>query len=432
MKCAAGTREYYARRPARKLNKNVMPSLERNYFATCHPGLEQLVASELESLGAINVETGSSGVEFQGTPTTALKANLWSRCSVRILEHLSTGTLSKGRNAGDELYDFVRESVDWEYLLAPGQTFLIDTRLRSCTNLTNSHFVMIRAKDAICDAMRDARGIKPMPPPSGKHPHLPVFISAFKDVVKIYRDMSGASLHRRGYRSAMHKASLNECAAAGILYLTKFMEQPTRLIDPMCGSGTLLIEAALMATNTAPGLGRQSWPFLEWPDARDFATKEWKKLTEEAIDSRNPQKVKENYEFFGNEIHPGALSLAVRDSEIAGVDSFINFHHGPCETWKLPSDIVKGRRQMIVSNPPWGGRLGNEGDDEPALESWRELQQFLKGGQCAHAEVFLLSGNPTVTQGLRMKAEQKYPLVIGGVDCRLLKYIVLPPLTKPV
>jgi putative N6-adenine-specific DNA methylase len=235
----------------------------------------------------------------------------------------------------------------------------------------------------------------------------------------------------------MTKASLNEAAAAGCLYLAGWGDvcgkDGATLADPMCGSGTFLIEGALMATNTAPGLFRRDWPFQAWPD---FDADAWREAREEAKDAVRPASV----HLWGNDIHMGALNLAARDADAAGIRSLVKFHHGECKSWAVPH--APG---LVVSNPPWGQRLlarndteevsddeefddrGNsssqrQGDDNPELTAaWRDLSAFLKG-QAKGANAFLLSGNSKATAGLRLKAEGKVPLTIGGVDCRLLKY----------
>ncbi|GFR42582.1 hypothetical protein Agub_g3509, partial [Astrephomene gubernaculifera] len=169
------------------------------------------------------------------------------------------------RRGGQALYDLVYDAAPWHELLPRGHTFSVEPRLWSCTDLTSSHLVWARTKDAICDSIRQYRSDKPAPPPRGQVADVPLFVSCYRDHVRIFRDMSGESLHRRGYRDVMHRAALNEAAAAGLLTLAGWGEalaaaggdgEGLVLADPMCGSGTLLIEAALMARDIAPGLAR--------------------------------------------------------------------------------------------------------------------------------------------------------------------------------
>jgi putative N6-adenine-specific DNA methylase len=442
----------------------------KHYFVTCHPGLEAVVERELHDLGIKQVKLQKAGVSFNAPLSSAYKANLFLRSGIRVLQYLSQAELDPRQPGGDEVYRAFRElpNVNWPEIIAPDQSFHIDARLGSCTKLTNSNLLAVRAKDAICDAIRDKRGAKPYPPPPGRTADVPLYVAAFQDRITVYRDMSGESLHRRGYRQAMHIASLNESAAAGILYLAGLKDKLDKnlraggkeqlvIADPMCGSGTFLIEAALMATNTAPGLYRNWWPFLGWKDgSQDFG--EWRDAVEEARDLRRIMRDDDGdggVLLYGNDVHAGALTLAQRDIMTAEVSHMIKLHHGNCAEWKLPHKPC-----LVVANPPWGGRLdyvrrpggsvsqpfgveddmydvdsigggrggGVEGEERLAM-AWTDLRAFLKN-ECTETDAFILSGNADITSQLRMKSKRKYPLTIGGVDCRLLHYEILPALTE--
>lgn len=451
-----------------------------HYFVTCHPGLETVVERELHDLGIKQVKLQKAGVSFNAPLSSAYKANLFLRSGIRVLQYLSQAELDPQQPGGDEVYRAFRElpNVNWPDIIAPDQSFHIDARLGSCTKLTNSNLLAVRAKDAICDAVRDKRGVKPDPPPPGRTADVPLYVAAFQDRITVYRDMSGESLHRRGYRQAMHRASLNESAAAGILYLAGFKDKLNDhnsgggggggqlvIADPMCGSGTFLIEAALMATNTAPGLYRNWWPFLGWKDgSQNFG--EWRDAVEEAREVRKIIRDDEGDNggvlFYGNDVHAGALTLAQRDIMTAEVSHMIKLHHGNCAEWNLPH-----KPSLVVANPPWGGRLDfvrrpggsvsqpfeivddrydvdgigdNGGDDgvrggggvegeEGLAMAWTDLRAFLKN-ECTETDAFILSGNADITGQLRMKTKRKYPLTVGGVDCRLLHYEILPALTE--
>lgn len=238
-----------------------------------------------------------------------------------MLHKLAEDDLNPERPAGDTVYDFVKNAVDWTQLIDPtvsaaklphsgsrkrqvslSKNFSVDARVWDCTNVTNSNLVKRRAIDAVCDALRDYyEGLKPTPPDRASEAELPLFISLYRDKAILYRDTSGSTLHKRGFRDVMHKASLNEGLAAGLLLLAGWRSHqrdvsakkdnesgvqswwsdavkendkkgwkqrviPSKisggvLLDPMCGSGTLLIEAALIAKNKAPGLFRETWPF---------------------------------------------------------------------------------------------------------------------------------------------------------------------------
>lgn len=453
-------------------------SARGEYFATCHPGLEEIVANELRSpaIGAEEVNVGKAGVSFSGDVGVLYRSNLWLRAAIRVLSLLREVELDPDLPAGDSIYDAFREAADWPALIKRGQCFSVDARIYGNSTFTNSQLLSIRARDAICDTIRDRTGSKPPPPERGRTPDLPLFVTSFQNQLRIYRDASGQSLHRRGYREAMHAASLNEAAAAGCLYLSGWAEQAQQegavLVDPMCGSGTFLIEAALMATNVAPGLYRRWWPFLTWPDM-DGAS--WKDAVDEAKEARHPAP--KDLILFGNDRHAGALSLASRDVRAAQVENLVKLHHGDCRTWELPQ-----KPSLVVCNPPWGMRLMgaanrrekesargesndyerggrrdygsrgsgsgrgggrqswqdrgdsrgyndsrrgyNEAEDEVDSElagAWDGLGAFLKR-QAGGADAFILSGSTKATQHLKLRADRRIPVTIGGVDCRLLQY----------
>ncbi|MCO5606327.1 hypothetical protein L7F22_060514 [Adiantum nelumboides] len=472
---------------------------EHRFFATCAPGLEDVVAAELSSpfIAASNIKPGSSGVSFSGSFRTAYNANLWLRCAIRVLVELASAPIPVQRSRRDDpIYQFVRESVDWKTLLVQNdvsnetdvdvnhdmhvqndagrgllpnkqnprvafggfsssnssfrshkemrqiprhslwkfRTFAVQTRTRDCFQVNNSMFASVRAKDAICDAIRHAcGGLKPSPPEDGgPTADVPLFLSVYRDKVSLYRDMSGISLHRRGYRDAMHKASLNEALAAGCLTIAGWNQEikgfgdsnsgrandSLSLLDPMCGSGTFLIEAALMACNHAPGLWRQRWPFETW---HDFNRTLWTECWDMAVAAkRSPSK---GLTLMGNDFHEGALSLCMKDAKAAGVHDLLELSCKACEDYS-----PRAAPSLVLVNPPWGTRLGMNSMDEPenVIPAWQELGQFLKQ-QCNHADVYVLSGNSSVTRGLRMKCDRKWPITVGGIECKLLHYYVLPP-----
>jgi 23S rRNA G2445 N2-methylase RlmL len=309
---------------------------------------------------------------------------------------------------------------------------------------------------------------------------VPLYVTLYRDEIIMYRDMSGESLHRRGYRNAMHRASLSESAAAGMLSLAgwpdmldEWRRDPVRLpppvlIDPMCGSGTFLIEAALMAANVAPGLIRSEtigYAFERWPDhnPRTFeeSLENARRIGAETRAAASTPPV-----IIGNDIHPGAVTLAGQGSETARVAGMIDVFRNDCEMFNITASsagakISPDAPRLVVTNPPWGKRIGAgepadrrragpgdydddyDGDDdgfdrdttvassdvsaEEALEQvWNSLGVFLKR-ECPDSSAFVLSGNPEVSRAIRMRASRKHVVGIGGVDCRLLRYDILPP-----
>lgn len=455
------------------------------YYATCSPGLEEVLAAELASplVGAQEVEVGSAGVSFVGSQATGYQASLWLRTAVRVLVQLAAGPLPAGRGQYDPVYTFIRDAVDWPSILVddslpPTQqqqrrqqvssnlqsyrhvrdferkdgdelhkarfaritnrgyrfrNFAVQSRVWNCTDISNSNFASVRAKDAICDSVRDAcGGHRPDPPAPELMVDVPLFLSLYRDTAVLYRDLSGVSLHKRGYRDVMHKASLNEGIAAAVLTLAgwnpaisgfgdanKNALGPERvLLDPMCGSGTFLIEAALMMTNTAPGLFRRQWPFQTW---HDFDQRSWKQCKDAAVSAQLSSIP--GVRLLGNDIHEGALSLCKKDAKSAGVLHLLDLSCEDCQDYHPP--VIPS---LVVTNPPWGERLADSSSNEEKewlYATWQGLGRFVKA-QCSCADVYVLSGNADVTRAMHMRADKKWPLTIGGQERKLLHYHVLP------
>jgi len=249
------------------------------FFATCAHGLEEVLADELrdERIGASDVRTGASGVHFTGKMEIGYRANLWVRTAIRVLDHMGHAPAPNP----DRLYAWAR-SLPWERFMSVDQTLSVDARVRD-SKITHSRYAAFRIKDAICDRFRDQLGRRPDVDPTSAD--LPLFLYVYKNESTLYRDLSGQTLHKRGYRGAMHKSSLNECLAAGLVRLSGW-DGRSDLLDPMCGSGTIAIEAALIALDRAPGLLRKTpFPFECWPE---FDRKRWGELRAEARDRARP------------------------------------------------------------------------------------------------------------------------------------------------
>jgi putative N6-adenine-specific DNA methylase len=284
------------------------------------------------------------------------------------------------------------------------QTFAVDARVWD-SQITHSKYAALRIKDALCDYFRDKTSKRPNV--SVEHADLPLFLYLYKDKAVLYRDLSGNTLHKRGYRDAMHKASLNEAVAAGII-LRSGWDAQSPLADPMCGSGTFLLEAALIALQRAPGLSRKQFPFEKWPDFDKSAWKDAKGRAHTAALYALPEGVK----LFGNDRHAGALSLAKKDAETSGLAEFIEFSAGDAETYKPDAKISR-----VISNPPWGERI----DDEEVKVPWIKMSACLKAlEKTENAEAWLLSGNPEGPKNMGMNKES-IPLRLGNIDARMVR-----------
>ncbi len=401
---------------------------------------------------------------------------LWLRAAVRVLVRLSSAELvvPSGGRGGDAVYDFVRASAPWQDVLPPGATFSVDARVWDCEDLPSDFLAATRAKDAVCDALRDARGDKPPPPPPGDAGDVPLFLSCYRGRGLLYRDLCGASLHKRGYRAggAIHRAALNETVAAGVLALAGWRgapeglhapgsaaaaacdpDAPAVLVDPMMGSGTFLVEGAMMAGAMAPGLLRAAWPFQRWPD---YDAGAWRAAVADAREAGAAARAAQRSRpvFLGADAHPGALALASASAAGAGVAHLLRLECADVRRWAPPLPRG-GRVTHCVTNPPWGGRLqgggvsaaAGDGDGDDAAddaqgrlrdvggqevppaelpETWFQLGQFLKR-QCGGADAAVLCGNREVANKLFLPLKRRHPLTVGGIDCRLLHFRLLPP-----
>ncbi|MCW8130955.1 MAG: RNA methyltransferase [Planctomycetota bacterium] len=371
------------------------------YFATCAKGLESVLAAELSAprIGAKDVRAGASGVYFAGTRATGYLANLWLRTGIRVLAEHGRAVV----DGPDDLYDWAC-SLPWTKLMRLEQTFSVEARVRDSA-ITHSKYAAMRIKDALCDTFRDATGARPNV--NVEAADLPLFLYVYRDEAILYRDLSGVTLHKRGYRDAMHKSSLNECVAASLVLLSKW-DGSKPFCDPMCGSGTIALEAAMIGLNRAPGLLRKRFPFEGWPDFDRAAWKDCKSRAhgEARFDLAAPVCV--------NDHHAGALALAKKDAEAAGLTGFLRFDQ------KDIADYVPPEKPAVVCvNPPWGERL-----KDPELDAtWRKLGTFLRE-RCAGAEAFVFTGNADVPRHLELKAAQRRPVKYGKMDCLALRYAV--------
>ncbi len=316
-------------------------------------GLEDVLAEELRQLGASNVEPGRRMVSFEGDKEMLYKANLCCRTALRILKPFYKFTA----HTPDKLYDRIKE-YDWSKMLSPTDTFAIDVTVNS-DEFTHSRFVTYRVKDAIVDYFRDrdAEGKRPGVRLTDADMMLNVHISGSDVTVSL--DSSGESLHKRGWRAAQTEAPINEVLAAGII-LKSGWRGNSPFVDPMCGSGTFLVEAALIAANIAPGIFRSSFAFERW---NDFEPEILDRLYND--DSREREVT---CPIIGADMSPKAVAIARENLKQAGVAKYATVDIRTLSQWsEAPS---KG---VLVTNPPYGERLKPE-DRRPVCTARRETQ----------------------------------------------------------
>ncbi len=378
--------------------------MSRTFFATCALGLEEVVRDELVALGADNARALRGRVSFHGSLSLGYAACLWLRSASRVQEQLF-----RDRPAGSRqlLYDAVR-AFDWGPLIEPDNTLAVSASVRD-SRATDTRFVSLVTKDAIVDQIRDRCGSRPNV--DADDPHMPIRVLVHRDRATVLRDLSGDSLHRRGWRPIQVKSPLNEAIAGGLLQLTGWTGEGT-LVDPMCGSGTFLVEAAHLAQDRAPGL-RRRFAFEQCPDLEQT---EWRRLRDEA-EQRYAVGREREVSIVGSDAHPGALGLARRSLEAAQVRDAVKVRRMSVER-----AVLDGPPALVVSNPPWGLRQEKQG----LRQTWSQLGTFLKT-HCGGSTAYLLSGEPTLTQVLKLRAARRHPVRIAQVDCRWIRYEVLPP-----
>ena len=367
-------------------------------------GLEVAGCEELQALGAHEVRPLRRAAAFQADMACLYRLHLQARLPFRLLRQMARFPCL-GR---DDLYDGIRRAMNWERWLHPSMTFRVDVT-GTAPGLNHSHYSALQVKNALVDQQRDLWGERSSVDLENPDLSLQVHLRGGDAVLSL--DGSGGSLHRRGYRAAMGAAPLKENLAAGLIRLTEW-NGSTPLVDPCCGSGILLIEAALTALQQAPGLGRQ-FALEGWAD---FDQELWRRECDRArTRQREPQTLPP---IVGFEQDPEIAEQARDNVRAAGLEACINIHTGDFLDQTLPD--LPG---VLVCNPPYGHRIG----DEQQLEAlYRDLGTYAKQN-AAGWQLWLLSGNRSLTGALRLKASKRIPVSNGGLDCRWLHYGLRAP-----
>ncbi|MBD1395823.1 hypothetical protein H9Q13_01485 [Pontibacter sp. JH31] len=374
------------------------PSGNFNMVATTLSGLEEVLAEELRALDMEYIKVGNRAVSFSGTLRQMYEANLWCRTAIRILKPIRN---FKARDEKD-LYEQVQKT-NWAEVMDLSQTFAIDAVVSHST-FEHSLFVAQLTKDAIVDQFRKATGERPSV--DRVRPDVRINLHMHENMVTLSLDSSGDSLHRRGYRLLTNVAPLNEVLAAGIIALTGWDKKST-FVDPMAGSGTFLIEAALMAQNIAPGIFRRDpFAFESWKDYnKELFEMVWK--TAEIKEKREPQA-----EIIGYDIDPDYVLAARKNIENAGLGHVIKI--GLADFFETKATAEQG---VVVMNPPYNERILS--DDINQL--YKQIGDALKNNYQGF-DAFVLTGNLDAAKNIGLRASRRTPLYNGAIDCRLLKY----------
>lgn len=360
-------------------------------------GLEEVLRDELIDLGAQNVEIGLRMVEFEGDKEMMYKVNLCSRTALRILKPI----FSFEATDPDELYDTVRE-FEWEKYLTPDSTFSIDSTVHS-NEFRHSKYVTYRVKDGIVDHFTDSVGRRPSIRLVGADLLLNVHISDRR--VTISLDSSGEPLSKRGYRIEQTQAPINEALAAGLILKTGWRGD-TPLLDPMCGSGTFLIEAALIAANINPGIYRRGFAFEKWPD---FDADLFERLYNDDSAERTPK-----HPIMGGDIDADAINIARKNIASARVGEFVELKWQPIIDWK--ENAPEG---VLITNPPYGERLRPDKIEELYRQIGECLKKNFRGW---HA--WILGYKPELFDAIRLKSSVRYPILNGSLECSFREYVM--------
>ncbi len=384
-------------------------------LAKTFKGLEEVLAQELIELGANDVLIERRAVSFRGDKALLYRANLCLRTASRVLVPIATGKF-KIRNEKskikpeDWLYELVK-GIDWAQYMTVDTSFAIDATVYSET-FRNSRFVTYRVKDAIADYWTLKEGKRPNV--STQEPELLVNVHIANEQVTVSLDSSGESLHKRGYRVANTEAPINEALAAGMLLMAGWKGQ-SDFYDPMCGSGTLLIEAALIARNIAPGVFRQSFAFEKW---RDFDAELWSDIYNDDSAEREF-----THKIYGSDASFYAIQQAAKNIKSAGVQKDIELKQIRLEEIKNPFSLSceegeGGVSPLVMLNPPYGERLASNKDME---ELYAKIGTALKH-QFTGATAWIISSNAAAMKCIGLKPTKKYRLLNGELDCQFNQY----------
>ncbi|WP_017292414.1 THUMP domain-containing class I SAM-dependent RNA methyltransferase [Geminocystis herdmanii] len=368
-----------------------------SYFATTARGLEEITAQELIKLGAKNVEPEFTGVSFEGDRALLYKVNLWGRTIFRVLQPIH----NIQSNNPEQLYRNVR-SIDWSEYLQPHQTIAV-----RCTGknpqLNNSHVTAIQIKNAIVDQQQEKKGVRSNV--DTIEPDIVINAHIQENNCILSLDATGDSLHRRGYRPAMGLAPLKETLAAALLYITEWTPDQA-LVDPLCGSGTIILEAALMGLNIAPGLYRQKFCFQNWTD---YDPQLWENLLKEAKMSQKDHLTP----MIGTDADADIIKQAQSNAKACNISDQVKFYQQ-----HLVDIVAPAESGILICNPPYGKRISEVEALFPLYKLLGDVfKQRFKGWTA-----YVLTGNKELSKKVGLRTSRRIPINNGGISCTLLKY----------
>jgi putative N6-adenine-specific DNA methylase len=369
-----------------------------HYFAPCPRGLESLLAAELTGLDARDVEPTDGGVAFAGELALAMRANLESRFASRVLWRVGAGPYRDER----ALYELVK-GIDWKRHFAATRTLRVDVSATR-SPLQSLEFATLRVKDAVCDRFRADVDVRPSI--DKRAPDVRVLAYLTERDATIYLDTSGEPLFKRGYRRDTEEAPLRENLAAGIVALAGW-KPGVAFLDPMCGSGTIVAEAALMAADRAPGIARTfGFQKLAWFDGPP-----WQRMKQAARDRVKTPPASPT--LFASDVAPGAVAKAQANLRAAQVDGFVRVEQADFRTRAAPA-----ANGILVTNPPYGVRLA---DQEAVARLYPAIGDALKQ-RFAGWTAYFFTGDLRLPKLIHLKVTRRTPLMNGAIDCRLFEF----------
>ena len=384
----------------------------QDFFASCPKGLEYLLVDELKAIGASDVHEALAGVYFRGELEAGYRACLWSRLASRVLLPIAEFSAEDG----DALYAGVL-AIDWTQHLDAQTSFAV-AAVGKTRGVNHSQYAALRVKDAIVDQFRTNGSERPNV--DTENPQLRVHLALRRGKAIISIDLSGAPLHQRGYRQGQGIAPLKENLAVAMLLRAGWLAvhaQGGGIVDPLCGSGTLLIEAALMAADVAPGLRRERFGFMGWRghDAALWTTLHAQAQTRASAGLQGLRPV-----FFGFDQDAGVLNEAKRNAQFAQLSGFIHFGRQSLEHLHRPHELDKPG--LVICNPPYGERMGA---DENVVALYRLLGAKL-GNEFADWRAAVITSDENLGRAIGLRSDKKYKLYNGALECVLLNFDLTP------
>lgn len=377
-----------------------MSTVTETFFAPCPRGLAAVLAQELSAIGVSGIQAVESGVSFRGHVTDAYRVNLHSRIASRVLWQVAQ--FPYGRE--QDIYDAAR-LLPWPTWFEVLRTIKVEINAHRCP-LPSLDFITLRVKDAICDKFRQVVGARPSV--ASREPDIRIHVFLDARHASLYVDLSGEPLFKRGSREHTGAAPLKKNLAAGIIALSGWRPDEA-FLDPMCGSGTFLVEAAQIALNIAPGLGRE----FAFTRLKNFDQSSWQSLCNEAVAAQKPLTL---LPIFGADLYGYALKDAAENLKANGLADCVSLKQA--NVLEISAPVSSG---VLVTNPPYGARLG----EAPQLaEFYPQFGDVLKR-RFAGWRAYVFSGDAALVKGIRLSASKRTPLFNGKIECRLYEYKII-------